>query len=125
MDRYRLRPVRKCDDNRTPFDPVGCQYRNLWLVDDRDSEVSAERTVIGYREGPPGNVVGSELSGTRPIGKISDPTGDPSESYLFCAMEEGNYEALLVEGQADAKIYLLMDDQRIVRHRRIQVRELP
>ena len=124
MDGDGLGPVRVCHHHRPAGDAVGGQDRHLGLVDDRDSEVGAERTVVGDGERAPCDVVGVQLSAACPLGQVADAPGHAAQRDLLGPVDHRHDQTLVGEVHCDAQIDLRVHQQRVVDHRRVEQREV-
>ena len=67
----------------------------------------------------------AELPGPCPVGEVAHPSGDAPERDLLRPVDDRDDQALVVEVDGDPEVDLLVHDQRVLGHRRVQVRVLP
>ena len=110
------------DDHRPALHAVGRKDRDLWLVDYRSGEERAERSGVRERERATADVVGKSLQ-NGPESRGRGSSGHPPERDLRLRARQARSDP---DGRdrRRSQVDLMVDDQRIVTDRGVEVRLL-
>ena len=74
---------------------------------------------------PPRDLVGQQPLGSRPLGEVRDPRGQPLVRELVGVAHHRHDQAVVAERDRDAEVHLLVHGQAVALERRVQLRVLP